>query len=403
MGKPDSTSEVLAKVKELAADFARDYAVRDRRREFPSQEMRRLKESGLLTLAVPKKYGGAELPFSQMVECLMLLAAGNPSVAQMFFVHCTIILSLLQMASEEQQQSLLRKVVKDAAFIGNAASEKQSKHVMAFETTFTPTPSNDGVVIRGKKFFTTGSMASDYLFVFGRMRESFASAVVPKDAPGLMIRDDWDAMGQRGTASGAIDFEDVFAPWDMVLPQPDSDGQPDPSNLLGPIYQIGFSAIHSGIARGALACAAEYVRTKSRPWPDSGVEAAADDPYVLQEVGKMSAYLCGAEALVRRGAELVEHTLALRATAPREEMALRRAEASVAVAEAKVVSTEVALRVCQNVFQICGARSAMADQDLDRFWRDVRTLSLHDPKDYKAKLIGEYVLKSKYPAIGLYT
>jgi alkylation response protein AidB-like acyl-CoA dehydrogenase len=403
MESPDRMSDVLAKVKELAGDLARDYAVRDQRREFPAQEMRRLKESGLLTLAIPRKYGGAELPFSQMVECLMLLAAGNPSVAQMFFVHCTIAHSLLEMASEEQQQSLFRKVVKDGAFIGNAASEKQSKHVMAYETTLTPAPSKDGVLIRGKKFFTTGSMAADYLLVFGRMGEGFASAVVPKDTPGLMIRDDWNAMGQRGTASGAIDFEDVFAPWDMVLPQPNSDGQPDPSNLLGPIYQIGFSAIHSGIARGALACAAEYVRTKSRPWPDSGMEAATDDPYVLQEVGKMSAYLSGAEALVRRAAELVENALALSATTPREEKALRRAEASVAVAEAKVVSTEVALRVCQNVFQVCGARSAMADQDLDRFWRDVRTLSLHDPKDYKAKLIGEYVLKGKHPAIGLYT
>ena len=50
-----------------------------------------------------------------------------------------------------------------------------------------------------------------------------------------------------------------------------------------------------------------------------------------------------------------------------------------------------------------GARSAMGEENLDRFWRDARTLTLHDPKEYKAKLLGEYVLHGKYPPAGLYT
>jgi alkylation response protein AidB-like acyl-CoA dehydrogenase len=401
MPNANNPSDALAIARELALDFARTYPLRDQRREFPYEEMKKLKESGLLAFTIPAKYGGAGLPFASGVECLMVLAAANPSVAQMYFVHCTIVLSLMELASADQQRWLFRQVVENQVFIGNAASEKQSKHVMVFETTFTPARSNDGVHIRGKKFFTTGSLAADYFLVFGRMGDRFAAAVVAKDAPGMTIQDDWKAMGQRGTASGTIDFHDVFVPRDMVLPPGEDAG--NPASLLGPIYQIGFSAIHTGIARGALACACEYVRTKSRPWPDSGADTAAEDPYILQELGSMSAYLSAAEALVRRGAGMVEAGLAGGSGSSREEVAAQRAQTSVAVAEAKLVSTEVALRIGQNIFQICGARSALMEEDLDRFWRDVRTLSLHDPKDYKARLIGEYVLQGKRPRVGLYS
>jgi hypothetical protein len=277
MPKANNPSDALAIARELALDFARTYPLRDQRREFPYEEMKKLKESGLLAFTIPAKYGGAGLPFASGVECLMVLAAANPSVAQMYFVHCIIVLSLMELASADQQRWLFRQVVENQVFIGNAASEKQSKHVMVFETTFTPARSNDGVHIRGKKFFTTGSLAADYFLVFGRMGDRFAAAVVAKDAPGMTIQDDWKAMGQRGTASGTIDFHDVFVPRDMVLPPGEDAG--NPASLLGPIYQIGFSAIHTGIARGALACASEYVRTKSRPWPDSGADTAAEDPY----------------------------------------------------------------------------------------------------------------------------
>ena len=395
--------EALARVQELATKLARTYSVRDERREFPYEEMARLKQSGLLAMPVPHAQGGMGLPFADMIDCLMTLTAGNPSVAQMFFVHCAIVWSMEQLATPTQLAWMCNAIVRDQAFFGNAASEKQSKHVMAFETAFTPTPKNDGVLIRGKKFFTTGSLASDYLLVFGVLGKGLGGAIVPKDAPGMSMRNDWNAMGQRGTASGTIDFEDVFVKWDMVLPQLDDTQQPDPGSFLGLFYQTGFSAIHAGIARGALTYATTYVKTKARPWSDSGVTTAQEDPYILQEVGKMRAYLSGAEALVRRAAKLVEIGLAARGTAGREEMTILRGEAGVAVAEAKLVSTEVALRVCQDIFQVCGARSAMGEENLDRFWRDARTLTLHDPKEYKAKLIGEYVLQGKYPPAGLYT
>ncbi len=47
-----------------------------------------------------------------------------------------------------------------------------------------------------------------------------------------------------------------------------------------------------------------------------------------------------------------------------------------------------------------GARSTLAQLGSDRYWRDVRTLTLHDPVDYKARMIGARALTGAIPPIG---
>ena len=210
-------------------------------------------------------------------------------------------------------------------------------------------------------------------------------------------------MGQRGTASGTTELNNVYVGMDWVIPKLGSTQEPDPTDLFAPLIQSVFTAIYVGTAQAALDYALNYVKTKTRPFPFSGVEAAIQDPYILQEVGVLSAYLAAAECLLLKAVESVERVVAGRGKITREELAGQRAAAMVEVAKAKVVATEVALRVCEGIFQLCGARSAVAEEDSDRFWRDVRTLTLHDPKDYKARLIGEYLLQDKYPLPGFYS
>jgi alkylation response protein AidB-like acyl-CoA dehydrogenase len=93
----------------------------------------------------------------------------------------------------------------------------------------------------------------------------------------------------------------------------------------------------------------------------------------------------------------LDQKLKFRESTDTNEVAVNRAEAMIAIAQAKVVCTEVSLRVCMDVFKICGTRSALANEDFDRFLRDVRTLTLHDPVEYKAKIIGNYELQRKFP------
>jgi alkylation response protein AidB-like acyl-CoA dehydrogenase len=402
-----SVPDALAQTRTLATEFAKTYPLRDRRNEFPAEEMATLKASGLLALPVPTEYGGLGAACPDIVRTVMTLATGNPSVAQMFAVHCILgTVFVRDFATETQKQRLFADIVKKNVFLGNASAERQAKHLYAFETTFMPTPANDGVRINGRKFFSTGARASEMLLIIGMLNNNIAAAFVPHDADGLIIRHDWDSMGQRGTASGTTDLHDVFAPWEMVIPRfvevGYDKGGVDPNSFFGPIFQTCLASIFVGAAKGALHQAIQYVKTKTRPlpWPGSGVTTAVEDHYILQEVGKMSAHLLAAERLIDAAAEGVDRTLGMRGKLEREELMRRRAEASVTVSHAKVVATEVALRVCQDIFQVCGARSAMAEEDLDRFWRDVRTLTLHDPVAYQARAIGEYLLQGKLPVPG---
>ena len=394
-------TQIFHTIQALSEEFAKTYPIRDAYREFPHDEVNQMRESGLMDLSVPEEYGGKGLPFEILADCVMILSTGNPSVAQIFLTHWGALQTLPEVATKAQLQHVFRAVVDHGAYFGQAIAEKNSKDVLTLETTFTPTSGFDGVSINGTKFFTTGSQAADLFWVLGQFADTYAFAIVPKDAEGLTLHDDWDAMGQRGTASGSITFKNVYVPRDMV--QPLSIEDRNETCLDGPVFQTLFSAIYVGIAKAALKAAIDYVQTKTRPWYESGVERATHDPYILHTVGGMQARLSAAAGLVRRAAQAVDSAMVVRQQGSREEIVQFRAAVSVMVAEAKLVSTETALQVCQDVFQVCGARSALASENLDRFWRDVRTLTLHDPKDYKAKLIGEYLLQGKYPLVSTYT
>ena len=77
--------------------------------------------------------------------------------------------------------------------------------------------------------------------------------------------------------------------------------------------------------------------------------------------------------------------------------------ASVATSQAKAFTTEAGLRVCEMAFQVCGSSATLRSRGLDRHWRNLRTLSLHDPADYKHKMVGEYHLTDRLPPVTAYT
>lgn len=163
MGEADANGErheIVKTVRRLADEFATTYPIRDRQREFPHQEIEQLKACGLLAVSVPRAYGGLELPFRDIVEIILTLAEGNPSVAQVFLVHCVGVLFVCDFVAEAQRKALFQQVIEDRAYMGNALSERQSKSKYELDTRFTRTPDNSGILINGKKFSSTGPLAS---------------------------------------------------------------------------------------------------------------------------------------------------------------------------------------------------------------------------------------------------
>ncbi|MER7368590.1 SfnB family sulfur acquisition oxidoreductase [Nonomuraea wenchangensis] len=379
-------AEALATARDLAAGFAEGAAARDAGRRLPEPELDRLSASGLLAVTVPRAYGGADVSARTLAEVFRLLAAADPNLAQIPHSHFVYVKVLKQQGTDVQRKFFFGEVL-DGRRFGNAQSEAGTKHVQDYRTSLVAAPGG-GFLLNGTKHYSTGALFAHWIPVLARREDrTLHVAYVPRDAPGLTVVDDWDGMGQRTTASGTVQLEDVRVPEDRVVPHHLTFQGPQ---LHGAYAQLLHAAIDVGIAGGALEEALEFVRTKARPWFESGQERAADDPLVIQRAGELAVKVRAAEALLDRAAQAVD--------AARDDLTGETAAAaSIAVAAAKAFADPVAVELGNAIFELGGTRSSLDGLNLHRHWRNARTHTLHDPARWKIQHIGRYVLDGRLP------
>ncbi|MFJ9904658.1 SfnB family sulfur acquisition oxidoreductase [Streptomyces sp. NPDC101152] len=379
-------TEALAVAAALAEEFRAGASARDTERRLPREELGRLSASGLLAVTVPAEHGGADVTATTLAEVFRLLASADGSLAQIPQSHFAYVNVIRRQGSEEQRKFFFAELLAGRRF-GNAQSEAGTRHVQDIRTRLEPRP-DGSYLLTGVKHYSTGALFADWIPVLARAEDDdLHVAYVPRDAPGLTVVDDWDGMGQRTTASGTVRLEGVAVPADRVLPHHLTFQGPQ---LHGAVAQLLHAAIDTGIASGALAEAAAFVRTKSRPWFESGVETAAEDPLLIQRFGELALQVRASEALLREAARAVD-------TARGDLTDDTAAEASVAVAVAKVQAAQTAVEVAGALFEVSGTRSALNSLNLHRHWRDARTHTLHDPTRWKIQHIGRYVLNGTRP------
>lgn len=212
-------------------------------------------------------------------------------------------------------------------------------------------------------------------------------AFIERDNPGLTVIDSWDGFGQRTTASGGVTLNAVKVPRSAVIPAHKAFDEPTAD---GPISQIIQAAVDTGIAVGALEETKRYAR-ESRPWIDSGNDHGWQDPFSIAAIGDLEWRVHGTEAILKKAGQAIDQAL----ISPNEDTV---AHASVVVAQAKVLSAEIALLASSKLFELAGTRSVLGKYNLDRHWRNARTHTLHDPARWKYHLIGNYLLNGVKPA-----
>lgn len=379
-------AEALAVAAELADAFRAGAARRDAERILPREELARLSASGLLGITVPRAYGGADVRARTLAEVFRLLATGDASLSQIPQNHFVYVNVLRRQGSAEQRKFFFAEVLAGRGF-GNAQSEAGTKHVQDIRTRLVP--AGDGsYLLTGEKHYSTGALFADWIPVLARAEEdALHVAYVARDAPGVTVIDDWNGMGQRTTASGTVRLADVAVAADRVVPHHLTFQGPQ---LHGAVAQLLHAAIDVGIAAGALAEAAEFVRTKSRPWFESGFETAVEEPLLIQRFGELALQVRASEALLVAAATAVDAASAglTDGTA---------AEASIAVSAVKVHAAATAAETSSALFEVSGTRSALDSLNLHRHWRDARTHTLHDPARWKIQHIGRYVLNGTLP------
>ncbi|SEI19048.1 SfnB family sulfur acquisition oxidoreductase [Pseudomonas fuscovaginae UPB0736] len=380
-----SDEEAIAAARQLAARFAVEASVRDRERRLPAAELDEFTATGLWGITVPKAYGGAGVSYVTVAEVIKIISAADPSLGQIPQNHLGVLDILAQTATEAQKRHYFAKVLEGYRF-GNAFSEAKSKNAGTFDTRIRF--DGDEAVINGEKFYCTGALFAHIVPVVGLDEAGNAQiAFVERHAQGLTIVDNWDGFGQRTTASGNALFVDVRVPRSSVIPAHLAFDQPTAN---GPISQIIQAAVDTGIALGALEETKRHAR-QARPWIDSQQEHGWQDPFSLAAIGDLEWRVHGTEAILEKAGRAIDHALA----EPSEDSV---AEASVVVAQAKVLSAETALLAASKLFELAGTRSVLGKHNLDRHWRNARTHTLHDPARWKYHLIGNYLLNGVKPA-----
>jgi SfnB family sulfur acquisition oxidoreductase len=379
-------AEAIAVAAELAAGFAEGAAERDARRLLPHREIAELSASGLLAITVPGAHGGAEVRSETLAEVFRSIAAADPNIAQIPQSHMVYLSLLGQVGTPEQQRFFFAEALAGRRF-GNAQSELGARQAQEYRTRLRAHP-DGGFVLDGLKHYSTGALFAHWIPVAAKDDgDRLVAAYVPADAPGVTVTDDWDGMGRRTTASGSVRLAGVRVSAEHVLPTYLIYAQPQ---LHGAHAQLLHAAIDVGIARGALTEAAEFVRTRARPWFESGLDSAVDDPLTIQRFGELEITTRAAEAL------LVEAGRAL--DTARAGLDERTAcIASVAVASAKAFADRAAVEVSAALFEVSGTRSALSSLNLHRHWRNARTHTLHDPVRWKVQHIGRYALVGTPP------
>jgi SfnB family sulfur acquisition oxidoreductase len=380
-----SDAEAIAVAQEIAAEIAPGASERDRLRQLPLPELERISQAGLLAITVPREYGGADVRAATLAEVTAILSEADSSLGQIPQNHFYVLEGLRQDGTPGQKRRFYAHVLAGDR-VGNALSEVGTKTVFDYHTRLVR--DGDGLRLRGRKYYSSGAIFAHWIAVVALDEDDqVVLAFVPRDAPGLTLIDDWGSFGQRTTGSGTTILDDVPVEADAVIPHHLGFERP---TTIGPIGQIIHAAVDLGIARAALADTITWVRTRARPWKDSGVERASDDPHTIAKIGDVKLRIDAAAALVERAGPFVD-----RATANPGDVAL--AEASVAVAEAKIATNDASLLASSVLFELAGSQSTMVEHNLDRHWRNARTHTVHDPVRWKYDVIGRWQLSRTLP------
>jgi alkylation response protein AidB-like acyl-CoA dehydrogenase len=385
-----SLADVPAVVTQLSDGFAENAPQRDMQGGCPKAQRDELRASGLLSLSIPRDLGGLGGSWFDTLMVVRRFSRVDSSVAHLFAFHHLMLATVQLYGQPDQWVPWLKHTARQDWFWGNALNPRDRRATcLRFQ---------GGMLISGPKSFCSGAFDSEMLIVSGDAEGELVIAAVPTSRSGITIIQDWDNMGQRQTDSGSVHFERLRVDDSEILNQPGPLSTPR-SCLRSLIAQLILVNIYIGIAEGAFEDARRYTLQEARPWHAAGVDRMEDDPYVLAQFGEFHISLEALRALGDRAGRELDEALSLGDGLTTE----RRGQLALSIASAKVLAARSGLDICNRLFDVTGARSTHAALGLDRHWRNLRTHTLHDPVHYKARELGEWVLKGALPVPGFYS
>lgn len=378
----------------LAAEFRPIFAriregaqAREQQRELLFEPLQWLKDVRFGALRVPVEAGGYGATLPQFFALLTELSAADSNVTQALRGHFGFVESVLTSTDSEKKQRWFARL-EQGQWVGNAWSEPGEAKQGTFSTRIER--EGDHYRLNGTKYYTTGSLYADWINTGVSDEQGvWVNVVVDRHAGGVTVEDDWDGFGQRLTASGTTHFRHVPVSAEELT-------RHEAATSLDPaFYQLVHLATLTGIGHAAAQDVAGAVRARKRTYSHGNASRAAQDPQILQVVGEVYSAVYGANAIVAQGARALQRASEAAGKGEAADRANQQAELD--IAQAQTVVSALILDAVTHLFDALGASATASVQGLDRYWRNARTLVSHNPRVYKARIVGDYAVNGTAP------
>ncbi|MGG7510249.1 acyl-CoA dehydrogenase family protein [Plantibacter sp. YIM 135249] len=387
--------DVAALFRPIFADIAETAVRRETDRDLPFDAVHALKAAGFGALRIPTEFGGFGLSLEELFVLLIELGAADSNLPQLLRGHVAFVETQLALPKTERRDRWFRRIADRDILFGNAQAELGE----ATNPSTAITERDGRLLLNGRKFYSTGTLYADWIWSMAHHEGELVALAVSATAAGVSRIDDWDGFGQRLTGSGTTVFEDVEIDPAEILPSSVNDAVRPHAYIAG-LYQLILLAALAGIGRAAEREAIDFVRPRTRTFGVPGLSSPREDPLVQRVVGKVSSLRFAVDATVLAAVRGLERTDTHRRRDETDEAAYQAS--LIGVYEAQQVVIDLVLSATSDLFEVGGASAVTTGRQLDRLWRNARTISSHNPAILRERAIGDYHLNGTPPITRLH-
>ncbi len=330
----------------------------DEAQRFPVELLPDLSALGLLGIQVPPQFGGAGMSAVEYCICIEELARVDPSIALSVAAHNGLAAAHILMFGSDSQRSTALFQLATGQALGAWALTEPTAGSDAGAIRTTATRSADGWVINGAKTFTTHGSVAGLVVVMAvtavdKGHHGISAFVVERGNPGMVVGRKENKLGMRASDTAEVRFDECQVASDRLLGL-EGEGFVNALQVLD-AGRIGIAALSVGLAQGAFDAARRYAKDREQfGQPIASFQATQ------WKLADMATRIESARLLTYRAAYLKD---AGRPTTRESSMA-------------KLFAGEIAVRAAEECVQIHGGYGFVKDYPAEKFFRDVKLLTI---------------------------
>jgi len=353
---PQAADEYCLLLKQLGdfleGEVAPTAAETDRRRLFPRANVQKLFTQGLTELPFPREAGGLGYPYTVYVAALEMTAKACASTAITLAIHGTVCEGVSLFGSPELKKRYFKLLISGEKLASFALTEPEAgSDARSMKTS--AEPRGDHYYLKGSKMFITNGGEADVYCVFARAPEGYVALLVDRNLEGLRVGGNIEKMGIRGSRLTEVFLDGCRVPRENLLGV-EGEGFTYAKHMLTR-GRVTVAALSVGIAQAAYEKSLAYSRERIQ-----FAQPISNFQLIQEKIANMAIQINAARAFTYQTAALRD----------RDKLTATHA------AQAKILASETALRVCDEAIQIHGGFGYTDDADVHRHWRDARLMTI---------------------------